>query len=155
MMIHTTPRPEDKLAGVGVSNNGCVVKTIRYIGKAAHAGGAPHMGINALYAANIALTAINALRETFREHDTIRVHPIITQGGIQVNVIPADVRLETYVRAGPSRPSWKPTPRSTVPCKPERWRLAPKSRSRPSPAICHSSITWRWPRSSRRMLLRW
>jgi metal-dependent amidase/aminoacylase/carboxypeptidase family protein len=38
------------------------------------------------------------LRETFREQDTIRVHPIITQGGVQVNVIPADVRLETYVR---------------------------------------------------------
>jgi amidohydrolase len=98
MMIHTSPRPEDKLAGVGVSNNGCVVKTIRYIGKAAHAGGAPHMGINALYAANIALTGINALRETFKEQDTIRIHPIITQGGVQVNVIPADVRLETYVR---------------------------------------------------------
>jgi metal-dependent amidase/aminoacylase/carboxypeptidase family protein len=97
-MIHTTPRPEDKLAGVGVSNNGCVVKTIRYIGKASHAGGAPHMGVNALYAANVALTAINAVRETFREHDTIRVHPIITHGGVQVNVIPADVRIETYVR---------------------------------------------------------
>jgi amidohydrolase len=98
MMIHTTPRPEDKMAGVGISNNGCVVKTIRYIGKASHAGGAPHMGINALYAANVALTAINALRETFKEQDTIRVHPIITQGGVQVNVIPAEVRLETYVR---------------------------------------------------------
>jgi amidohydrolase len=98
MMIHTSPRPEDKLAGVGVSNNGCVVKTVRYLGKAAHAGGAPHMGINALYAANVALTGINALRETFREQDTIRIHPIITQGGVQVNVIPADVRLETYVR---------------------------------------------------------
>ena len=98
MMIHTSSRPEDKLAGVAVSNNGCVVKTVRYIGKASHAGGAPHMGINALYAANVALTAINALRETFREDDTIRVHPIITHGGVQVNVIPADVRLEMYVR---------------------------------------------------------
>jgi amidohydrolase len=98
MMIHTTPRPEDKSAGVGVSNNGCVVKSVRYIGKASHAGGAPHMGVNALYAAHVALAAINAVRETFRESDTIRVHPIITQGGVQVNVIPADVRLETYVR---------------------------------------------------------
>ncbi len=98
MMIHTTPRPEDKQAGVGASNNGCVVKTVRYIGKASHAGGAPHMGINALYAAHVALTAINALRETFHEEHTIRIHPIITQGGVQVNVIPADVRLETYVR---------------------------------------------------------
>src|SRR5262249_58216172 len=68
------------------------------MGQASHAGGAPHMGINALYAANVALTAINALRETFREDDTIRVHPIITHGGVQVNVIPADVRVEMYVR---------------------------------------------------------
>lgn len=98
MMIHTSSRPEDKLAGVAVSNNGCVVKTVRYLGKAAHAGGAPYLGINALYAANVALTAINAVRETFKEEDTIRVHPIITHGGAQVNVIPAETRLEMYVR---------------------------------------------------------
>ncbi|MGH7277788.1 MAG: amidohydrolase [Candidatus Rokuibacteriota bacterium] len=98
MMIHTTSRPEDGKAGVPVSNNGCVVKTVRYIGKAAHAGGAPHMGVNALYAAQIGLAAINAVRETFRDEDTIRVHPIITHGGSQVNVIPGEVRLETYVR---------------------------------------------------------
>lgn len=98
MMIHTTARPEDKKAGVGVSNNGCIVKTVRYLGRAAHAGGAPHRGINALYAATIGLQAINAIRETFRDEDTIRVHPIITHGGSQVNVIPAEVRIETYVR---------------------------------------------------------
>ncbi len=56
------------------------------------------MGVNALYAANIGLMAINALRETFRDEDTIRVHPIITHGGSQVNVIPGEVRLETFVR---------------------------------------------------------
>jgi len=98
MMIHGTSRPEDGKAGVPVSNNGCIVKTVRYIGKAAHAGGAPHMGVNALYAAQIALMGINAIRETFRDEDTIRVHPIITHGGSQVNVIPGDVRMETYVR---------------------------------------------------------
>jgi len=98
MMIHTTSRAEDGKAGVPASNNGCIVKTIRYTGKAAHAGGAPHMGINALYAAQVGLTALNAVRETFRDEDTIRVHPIITHGGSQVNVIPGDVRLETYVR---------------------------------------------------------
>ena len=98
MMIHTTPRAEDGKAGVPASNNGCIVKTIRYLGRAAHAGGAPHRGINALYAAQIGLMAINAIRETFRDEDTIRVHPIITHGGSQVNVIPAEVRIETYVR---------------------------------------------------------
>src|SRR5881409_3771898 len=98
MMIHTTPRTEDGKAGVPDSNNGCIVKTVRYVGRAAHAGGAPHMGVNALYAAQIGLMAINAIRETFRDEDTIRVHPIITHGGSQVNVIPGEVRIETYVR---------------------------------------------------------
>src|SRR5438128_1695665 len=98
MMIHTTARAEEGKAGVPASNNGCVVKTVRYIGRAAHAGGAPHMGVNALYAAQIGLMSINAVRETFRDEDTIRVHPIITHGGSQVNVIPGEVRIETYVR---------------------------------------------------------
>jgi amidohydrolase len=98
MMIHTTSQPEMKRAGVAASNNGCIVKTVRYIGRASHAGGAPHLGVNALYAANIGLMAINALRETFRDEDSIRVHPIITHGGSQVNVIPGEVRIETYVR---------------------------------------------------------
>jgi amidohydrolase len=98
MMIHTTSQPDMKKAGVAASNNGCIVKTVRYIGRASHAGGAPHLGINALYAANVGLAAINAIRETFRDEDSIRVHPIITHGGSQVNVIPGEVRLETYVR---------------------------------------------------------
>jgi amidohydrolase len=98
MMIHTTPVKEVKKAGIAASNNGCIVKTVRYIGRASHAGGTPHLGINALYAAQIGLAAINAIRETFRDEDSIRVHPIITHGGSQVNVIPADVRIETYVR---------------------------------------------------------
>ncbi len=98
MMIHTTPRAEDGPACVPGSNNGRFGKTARFVGRAAHAGGAPHAGINALYAAQIALAAINAQRETFRDEDTIRVHPILTHGGSQVNVIPGEARLETYVR---------------------------------------------------------
>src|SRR5213083_3691972 len=66
MMIHTNWRREDGKAGVPASNNGRVGKTARFIGRAAHAGGAPHLGINALYAAQVALAGINAVRETFR-----------------------------------------------------------------------------------------
>src|SRR5262247_3414117 len=98
MMIHTTSRPEDGDACVPGSNNGRFGKTARFVGRAAHAGGAPHAGINALYAAQLALAAINAQRETFRDEDTIRVHPILTHGGSQVNVIPGEARIETYVR---------------------------------------------------------
>jgi amidohydrolase len=98
MMIHGHSVTHMKKVLMGRSSNGCVVKMIRFIGRAAHAGQAPHMGINALSAAQIALTAINAQRETFRDDDTIRVHPIITRGGDLVNVVPSEVCLETYVR---------------------------------------------------------
>jgi metal-dependent amidase/aminoacylase/carboxypeptidase family protein len=98
MMIHTTSRAEDGRASLPLSNNGRFGKTARFVGRAAHAGGAPHLGVNALYAAQIGLAAINALRETFRDEDAIRVHPILTHGGSQVNVIPGEARLETYVR---------------------------------------------------------
>jgi amidohydrolase len=98
MMIHTTPREEDGHACVPLSNNGRVGKLARYVGRAAHAGGAPHLGVNALYAAQIGLAAINAVRETLQDDDTIRIHPILTHGGSQVNVIPAEARIETYVR---------------------------------------------------------
>jgi metal-dependent amidase/aminoacylase/carboxypeptidase family protein len=98
IITHTNARPEDGLASVGDTHNGCVVKFMRFMGKGAHAGSAPHLGINALKAAQIALHAIDANRETFRDDDTIRVHPIITRGGEAVSAVPADVRLETFVR---------------------------------------------------------
>lgn len=95
---HQSSRKEPGLFSAGERSNGCIVKQVRYVGKAAHAGGAPHDGINALKAAMLGLQAIDALRETFKDDDHIRVHPIITKGGELVNVIPEDVRLETYVR---------------------------------------------------------
>src|SRR5258707_13849218 len=62
MMIHTTSQPDMKKAGVAASNNGCIAKTVRYMGRASHACGTPHLGINALYPANIGLAAINTSR---------------------------------------------------------------------------------------------
>jgi len=98
MMVHATARAEDGLLGVGGSNNGMVAKFVRFLGHTSHAGGAPERGVNALYAAHVALAGINALRETFPDDDHIRVHPIISRGGDVVNAIPADVRLELFCR---------------------------------------------------------
>ena len=98
MMCHTTSRPEDGKICMSGTNNGLVAKKIQFIGRGSHAGGAPHLGINALNAASLALMAIHANRETFRDEDTIRVHPIITKGGEAVSAVPADVRMETFVR---------------------------------------------------------
>jgi amidohydrolase len=98
MMIHTHSDTTMKKAGVSSSSNGFVSKLIRFVGLAAHSGGSPHLGINALNAAQIALNAMHAQRETFKDRDAIRVHPIITKGGDIVNVVPAEVTMETYVR---------------------------------------------------------
>jgi metal-dependent amidase/aminoacylase/carboxypeptidase family protein len=81
-------------------------KTVRFLGKEAHAGGSPQTGINALYAANVALTAINAQRETFKDEDIVRVHPIITKGGDLVNIIPQEVKIESHVRARTAEAMW-------------------------------------------------
>ena len=74
------------------------LKFIEFIGKASHAGNSPEKGINALNAANIAMNAINSQRETFKDEDHIRVHPIITKGGNVVSAVPDIVKIETFVR---------------------------------------------------------
>lgn len=98
MLTHANSQPRDGLIAVGAINNGVIAKTIRFIGRAAHAGGSPYAGINALRAATIATAAIDANRETFKDEDAIRVHHIITKGGDVVNAVPADVRMEMFVR---------------------------------------------------------
>ena len=99
MIMQHTSGTENGITGTcGGASNGFLGQLIHYTGKEAHAGGSPYNGINALNAAVVGLTAVNAQRETFKDDDHIRVHPIITKGGDLVNVVPADVRLENYVR---------------------------------------------------------
>jgi amidohydrolase len=101
MMIHTGSRGGARArAFLAESSNGALIKRIRFLGKAAHAGSLPQLGVNALNAAMIAMNAIAAQRETFWEKDTIRIHPIITKGGDAVSVVPSEVRMETFVRGG-------------------------------------------------------
>ncbi len=101
MMVHATSNPAEGPLGVGGTTNGMVAKFIRYLGFSTHAS-SPYDAVNALYAAELAMAGINALRETFRDEDHVRVHPIITRGGDIVSAIPADVRMETFVRAASS-----------------------------------------------------
>ena len=97
MMIHTTNAQQTGGYIYG-GGNGCIVKEYTFEGVTAHAGSSPHQGVNALYAANLAMNAVNALRETFQDSDHIRFHPIITAGGDSVNAIPDVVKMEAYVR---------------------------------------------------------
>ena len=97
MMVHSqaaTPKAELYING---SSLGFKTKQITFKGKAVHAS-EPFEGVNALNAAMLALMGINSNRETFRDEDKIRVHPIITNGGELVNVVPSMTTIETYVR---------------------------------------------------------
>lgn len=93
-----SPGEADLVLG-SARTNGVMMKRIVITGKAAHAGGAPHDGINALSAASLGMSAIGYLREGFRDEDGVRVHGIIREGGAAQNVIPDRVVLEYGVRA--------------------------------------------------------
>jgi len=99
MMSHAQSDIPGRNVFVAKGSNGFVGKSVRFIGRASHAGAAPFEGINALNAFNIALSAIHAQRETFKDNDCVRVHLIVTKGGDSVNVVPSEIRVEMYVRA--------------------------------------------------------
>lgn len=81
------------------SGNGFVNKSVRFIGKAAHAAGSPHKGIDAFEAAQLAVAAINANRETFPDSDCTRIHGIFTKKGDASNIIADDLTMDYSVRA--------------------------------------------------------
>ena len=66
-------------------------------GRAAHASGAPDLGINALEAIIQTFVGVNARRLHMR--DDARVHGIITDGGKAVNIIPDRAAARFSVRA--------------------------------------------------------
>ena len=70
---------------------------VEFHGKASHAAGAPHQGINALEAMILSYNAINSLRQHVM--DGSRVHGIITDGGQAANVVPAHSAGLFYIRA--------------------------------------------------------
>jgi amidohydrolase len=99
MMMHTAAGEGTPRITVGGTSNSHLVHHVRFLGRSAHAGGAPDKGVNALQAAMLALHAINAQRETLQEQHVARIHGIITKGGSAVNAVPDEVVYEGRVRA--------------------------------------------------------
>ena len=97
MMIHAQGDEKDVKMHVKGYNLGFLAKTITFKGKAVH-GSTPFDGVNALNAAALAILGVHTNRETFREEEKIRIHPIITKGGDVVNSVPDEVCVDTYVR---------------------------------------------------------
>lgn len=92
MMVH----PSDKNA---VLSSSLAMDAIEfaYTGKAAHAAAVPHEGINALDAVIILFNSINALRQQLK--DDVRIHGIISEGGVAPNIIPERAVARFYIRA--------------------------------------------------------
>jgi len=68
-----------------------------FYGKAAHAGGSPWEGVNALNALLLMFRAIDALRQHVRPD--VRIHGIIEKGGEAPNIVPDYASAKLYVRA--------------------------------------------------------
>ncbi len=70
---------------------------VTFHGRAAHAGGAPEKGINALDAVMLLFSAINAYRQQLPSF--ARIHGIITKGGDAPNIIPDTAAARIYLRS--------------------------------------------------------
>ena len=94
LMIHAAAA-----AGIAVGCNGLMSRTFTFHGKSAHAGLAPENGINALSILRNAMAMIDAQRENQNPADHIRIHGVVTQGGLAENIIPDKAVLSLLVRA--------------------------------------------------------
>ena len=72
-----------------------------YHGRAAHAAAAPEAGINALNAVIHLFTGMDALRQHLR--DDVRIHGVITDGGLAPNVVPEFAAANFMLRSRDGR----------------------------------------------------
>ncbi len=105
MMVHAQANTPEDAAFVHGGSLGFFGKAVTFKGRAVHAA-KPFDGVNALNAAALAILGIHANRETFKDEDKIRIHPIITKGGDVVNSVPSEVCIDSYVR-GANMPAIK------------------------------------------------
>jgi amidohydrolase len=92
MIVHPNTRnmpTEEALA--------CSSLEVEFFGKAAHAAGQPHKGVNALDAMILSFTSINSLRQHIS--GDARIHGIITDGGEAPNIVPAHSAAVFLIRA--------------------------------------------------------
>jgi metal-dependent amidase/aminoacylase/carboxypeptidase family protein len=69
---------------------------VEFAGLSAHASVSPWLGRSALAAAQLFLQAIDALRQFVPP--TVRLHGIVSDGGLAPNVVPAHAAVDLYVR---------------------------------------------------------
>lgn len=92
MMVHPSSRRQVIKQFLGLAK----IK-FTFHGRSAHAAAYPEDGINALDAVIQTFNSVNALRQQTRQD--VRIHGIITDGGVAPNIIPARAACYYYVRA--------------------------------------------------------
>lgn len=84
---------------IGSTLAGFLAKKAVFKGKASHSGATPHLGRNTLHGAMLTMQAISFLKEQFPPEAGLRLHPVLTETGGDLNQIPAETVMETYIRA--------------------------------------------------------
>ena len=92
MMVHPSPLTEESGKSLAIS-----AFKFEYTGKTAHAAQAPEKGINALDSVILLFNGINAMRQHVTSD--VRIHGIITEGGLAANIVPERAVAEFYIRA--------------------------------------------------------
>lgn len=92
MILH----PADKSYASGTSLAMDAIE-FTFIGQASHAASEPEKGINALDGVIMTFNGINALRQHIKSD--VRIHGIITEGGVAANIVPERAVCQFYVRA--------------------------------------------------------
>lgn len=92
MMVHPSPREQPIFPCLAVSQ-----LQVTATGKTSHASAFPELGINAADALTVAQVGIGLLRQHLPA--TVRVHGIITDGGMAPNIVPGTASGEWFVRA--------------------------------------------------------
>jgi len=92
LMMH----PSDRTTTMG-RNLAVDSVQFRFQGKPAHASKYPHLGASALDGAILTMTALEFLREHVRSD--VRIHGIVSDGGLRANIVPEHASLSYMVRA--------------------------------------------------------
>ena len=98
MMIHTDTGSSHRLR-IAPGTNGIIAKKVTFSGSKCFSGAYPSGGVNALSAAQIALSAMNALREVFPEDCLVRNACVMTEAGTTPQFLPSKAVVESNVRA--------------------------------------------------------
>ncbi len=79
------------------SSKAAISVKFSFHGLPAHASGSPDKGRSALDAVELMNIGVNYMREHIKESS--RIHYVVTNGGAQPNVVPADAQVWYYIRA--------------------------------------------------------